>query len=49
MSPGERAAVLASVETMAGRKRQALLELGVPRSTYYRWRQGQHGQGLAIH
>jgi putative transposase len=49
MSPGERAAVLASVETMARRKRQALVELGVPRSTYYRWRKGQHGQGLAIH
>ena len=46
MSPGERAAVLASVETVAGHKRQALVELGVPRSTYYRWRQGQ---GLEIH
>jgi transposase InsO family protein len=49
MSPGERAAVLARVETMAGRKRRALVELGVPRSTYYRWRQVQHGQGLATH
>jgi transposase InsO family protein len=49
MSPEERAAVLASVETVSGRKRQALVELGVPRSTYYRWRKGQHGQSLAIH
>jgi transposase InsO family protein len=45
MSAVEKAAVLASVETMAGRKRQALVEVGVPRSTYYRWRQGQ---GLEI-
>jgi len=43
MSAVEKAAVLARVETVAGRKRQALVELGVPRSTYYRWRQGQHG------
>ena len=49
MSAVEKAAVLARVETVAGRKRQALVELGVPRSTYYRWRQGQHGQGLEIH
>ena len=49
MSAVEKAAVLASVETVAGRKRQALAELGIPRSTYYRWRQGQHGQGLEIH
>jgi transposase InsO family protein len=25
------------------------VELGVPKSSYYRWRQGQHGQGLEIH
>ena len=49
MSAVEKAAVLASVETVAGRKRQALAELGVPRSTYYRWQQGRHGQGLEIH
>jgi putative transposase len=46
MSAGEKVAVLARVETMAGHKRQALAELGVPRSTYYRWRQGQWSQGL---
>ena len=49
MSAVEKATVLASVETVAGRKRQALAELGVPRSTYYRWRQRRHGQGLEIH
>ena len=49
MSAVKKAVVLARVETMAGRKRQALVELGVPRSTYYRWRQGQHGQGLENH
>jgi len=49
MSAVEKAAVLASVETVAGRKRQALAELGLPRSTYYQWRQGRHGQGLEIH
>jgi len=41
MSAVEKAAVLARVEAVAGHKRQALVELGVPRSTYYRWRQVQ--------
>jgi putative transposase len=41
MSAGEKAAVLAQVEALAGHKRQTLAELGVPRSTYYRWWQGQ--------
>jgi len=49
MSAVEKTAVLARVETVAGRKRQALAKLGIPRSTYYRWRQGQRGQGLEIH
>ena len=52
MSAVEKATVLARVETVVGRKRQALAELGIPRSTYYRWRQGQQGQqgqGLEIH
>jgi len=49
MSAVEKAAVLARVETLAGRKRQALAELGIPRSTYYRWRQGQWHQGLDPH
>ena len=49
MSPGERAAVLAMVEVVARHKRQALVELGVPRSTYYRWRQVQRCLGLEPH
>ena len=40
MSTVEKAAILAMVETMARRKRQALSELGIAMSTYYRWRQG---------
>ena len=44
MSTVEKAAIMAMVETLARRKRQALSELGIARSTYYRWRQGQcHG------
>ena len=38
MSPGEKAVVLAQVESQSRRKRQALAALGIPRSTYYRWR-----------
>jgi transposase InsO family protein len=30
---------------MAGRKRQALVELGIPKSTYYRWRRGKPDAG----
>jgi transposase InsO family protein len=49
MSNVEKAAILAMVSTMARRKRQALSELGVARSTYYRWRQGQRCDGLEFH
>ena len=49
MSNVEKAAILAMVETMVRRKRQALSELGVARSTYYRWRQGQRCDGLEFH
>ena len=45
MSSAERAHVLDQVESQPGRKRQALAVLGVPRSSYYRWRQGQPGSG----
>ena len=41
MSSVEKAAVLYQMEALSGHKRQALVELGIPRSTYYRWRQGQ--------
>jgi putative transposase len=40
MSAGDKAIILAQVEKQPGCKRQALVELGIPRSTYYRWRQG---------
>jgi transposase InsO family protein len=49
MSAVEKAAVLARVETLAGHKRQSLAELGIPRSTYYRWRQRQWCQSLKPH
>jgi len=41
MSSVDKVAIMAMVETLTGRKRQALSELVIPRSTYYRWRQGQ--------
>ena len=39
MSHAEKAGIVDQVEGQTGRKRQALLELGVARSSYYRWRQ----------
>jgi len=41
MSAVEKAVILARVEKQSGGKRQALMALGIPRSSYYRWRQGQ--------
>ncbi len=41
MSTVEKAAILRMVETMSRRKRQALSILGIAKSSYYRWRQGQ--------
>jgi len=46
MSAVDKCAVLTQVEILPGCKRQMLAELGVPRSTYYRWRQLQSGHGL---
>ncbi len=40
MSTAEKADILRMVEPMSRRKRQALSILGVPKSSYYRWRQG---------
>jgi len=45
MSAGDKAMILAQVENKSRGKRQALMALGVPRSSYYRWRQGQSGPG----
>jgi len=41
MSAIDKVAIMTRVETMAGHKQQVLLELGIAKSTYYRWRQGQ--------
>jgi len=45
MSTVDKVAIMARVETLTGRKRQALSELVIPRSTYYRWRQWQPDSG----
>ena len=45
MSIGEKTAVLYQLEGLSGRKRQALMALGIPKSNYYRWRQGQSDSG----
>jgi len=49
MNNVEKAAILAMISTMDRRKRQALSELGIARSTYYRWRQWQRCDGLESH
>lgn len=41
MSAGERATILSRVENHSGGKRRALSRMGIPRSTYYRWRRGE--------
>jgi len=38
MSPVEKAIILAQVENQSRGKRQALMALGIPKSSYYRWR-----------
>ena len=42
MSPSEKVDILAQVEKQSRRKRKVLAELGISRSTYYRWRQGEN-------
>ncbi len=41
MSTDEKAQVLETVEASRGSKRKVMAELGVPKSTYYRWRARQ--------
>ena len=41
MSAGDKAKILTQVENQSRSKRRVLLAMGIPRSTYYRWRQGQ--------
>ena len=38
MSQADKADIVQRMEGQTGRKRKALLELGIPRSNYYRWR-----------
>ena len=38
MSAGEKAIILGQVEKQSRGKRQALMALGIPKSSYYRWR-----------
>jgi len=45
MSNVEKAVILSMVETMLRHKRRTLSELGIPKSSYYRWRQGQPDSG----
>ena len=45
MNSGDKATILAQVESQSKPKRQALRALGIPKSSYYRWRQGQPDSG----
>lgn len=45
MSNVEKVNILAQVESQSRGKRQALMALGIPKSSYYRWRQGQPDSG----
>ena len=45
MSAWDKAIILAQVESRFGSKRQAFMALGIPKSSYYRWRRGQPGSG----
>jgi putative transposase len=42
MSQAEKACLLNQVERQSRGKRRVLKELGIPKSTYYRWRRNQH-------
>jgi transposase len=44
MSAGDKAIIMAQMEKHSRGKRQALMALGIPKSSYYRWRQGSHAQ-----
>ena len=45
MSAGDKTIILAQVESQSGGKRQVLMTLGIPKSSYYRWRRGQSHSG----
>ena len=44
MSAGDKAIIMAQMEKQSRGKRQALMALGISKSSYYRWRQGSHAQ-----
>ena len=41
MSAGDKAVIMAQIERQSRGKRQALMALGIAKSSYYRWRQGR--------
>jgi transposase InsO family protein len=41
MNAGDKASILTQVESKPGGKRQRLVALGIPKSSYYRWRMGR--------
>ncbi len=45
MSAENKAIILTQVESQSRGKRQVLMALGIPKSSYYRWRQGQPDSG----
>ena len=45
MSARDKAIILSQVENQSRGKRQALMALGIPKSSYYRWRQGRPDSG----
>ena len=45
MSPAGKAEIVNHVESQSKHKREVLMELGIPRSTYYRWRKGPRKGG----
>jgi putative transposase len=48
MSAGDKAVIMAQVEKQYRGKRQALIALGIPKSSYYRWRRGQSSENRKI-
>jgi len=45
MSAEDKDVILTQVEKQLRGKRQALMALGIPKSSYYRWRRGQSDSG----
>ncbi|MFC1944048.1 helix-turn-helix domain-containing protein [Chloroflexota bacterium] len=45
MGAAEKSEILAQVENQSRGKRQALMAMEIPKSSYYRWRQGQPDSG----